>query len=130
MNVFPFGELCALVKDENVNNGSLSKQNNSLEKKKKLDTSEQGILSHPPNYTKNRKFLNFLDTPFSKVEMPTSQMVHSLRASRGKVGRHQNGSQTKTRDLLPFQECRRGTAQYSNRKTKRDTIRDSSVLIP
>lgn len=34
INVFPFGEFCTLVKDENVNNGSLSKQNNSQKKKK------------------------------------------------------------------------------------------------
>lgn len=90
-----------------------------LWEKKKLDTSEQGILSCPPNYTKNRKVRNFLDVP-----------DHSPRASRGKVWRNQKGSQTKTRDLLPFQECRRGTAQYSNSKAQRDRIRDSSVLIP
>lgn len=86
-------------------------------KKNKLDTSEQGILSCPPNYTKNRKVRNFLDAPDPKAEMPTSQKVHSPRASRGKVWRNQKDSQTKTGDLLPFQECRRGTAQYSNSKT-------------
>lgn len=52
-------------------------------KKKKLHTSEQGILSCPPNYTKNGKVRNFLDTPDPKAEMPTSQTVHGLRASRG-----------------------------------------------
>lgn len=65
-----------------------------------------------------------------RLKLPTSQTVHSPRASRGKVWRNQKGSQTKTQDLLPFQECRRGTAQFSNSKTQRDRIRDSSVLIP
>lgn len=124
INVFPFGEFSALVKDENVNNGSLSKQNNSLEKKNFIPQNKESY--HALLITERTGKLE--DTPDPKAEMPTSQKVHSLRASRGKVWRNQNGSQTW--DLLPFQECRWGTAQYSNRKTQRDTIRDSSVLIP
>lgn len=62
-------------------NDSLSKQNDSLEKK--IPIMEPGIPLCP-NYTKNQKVRHLLDTPDPKNEMPTIQ-IQSLRPLRAVV---------------------------------------------
>lgn len=57
----------ALVKGENVYNGSLTNQNNSF--RKISATSEPRILLCSPNYTDNRKVRDSLDTPDAKDEL-------------------------------------------------------------
>lgn len=81
---FPSGNFVwSLVKDENVHNGSLSKQHNSLGKKIPV-TMEPGIPFCPPNYTKNRNVKDLLDMPVSVGKMPTFQ-TQSLRPLRARV---------------------------------------------
>ena len=83
---FPLGNFVwASVEDKNVYNGSLSKQNDSLEKKSPPPpTMDSGIPLCPPNYTKNRKVRDLLDTPDPKDKLPTVQM-QSLRPLKAGV---------------------------------------------
>lgn len=78
INAFPLGK-----KAENVYIGSLSKQI-ILWEKKILATSEPGIPLCPPNYIKNRKVSDLLDTPDPKDEIPTVQ-IQSLQPLRARV---------------------------------------------
>lgn len=104
----------ALIKDKNVYNGILSKQNNSLRKKSR----EPGILFFPPNYTKNRIVGDFLDTPHPKDEMPTIH-IHSLRPFKSRVQLINTeksewyGIKGKDIRTFPFGIIIRGTGFYS-----------------
>lgn len=85
----------------------------------------------PPNYTKNWKVRDLLDTSDPKHETPTIQ-IPSLRPLGGKssVNKYRevrmvqySGKRARHRDL-PLLECVRGTGSHSKTKTQRDTLRE------
>ena len=57
---------------------------NKKQSKNNTHTREPGIPWSPPNYTKNRKVRDLLDTPDPKDEMPTIQ-IQSLKPLKARV---------------------------------------------